>query len=175
MSKLWKSLLKLFPIFLWDIQCPPPQLEDPGKALTHSGYQNFSAFRLSPILTGSFLSSYLLQCAKFRKLLLFILLAFSRSDSAWVLLFSPPLYNSWPLRKSFSLFICYLFFSPPLLVGPWSIPNSFSVAVIHSVRSGYSSYNLFTLVGMQSCNGFSILDLKKFQTSSTSRFHSWAY
>lgn len=153
-----------YPILRYPMLPTPTRSSRQG---THSLWvQNFSAFRLSPILTGCLLPSKLLQFAKFKKSLLFILLAFARSDSAWFFLFSPPLYTSWPLRT-----FCYLFavfFFLPFLVGSWSVPNSFSVAVIHSVRSGYSSYNLFSLVGMQSYNGFSILDLKKFQTSSTS-------
>lgn len=43
---LWKSILKLFSS---EIPSPPPlQLEAPGKALTHSGYQNFSAWDSAP-------------------------------------------------------------------------------------------------------------------------------
>lgn len=146
-------------IFLWDTQSPPTSTRSPRQS-THSLWvPKLLCLRLSPILIGCLLSSSLLQFAKFKELLLFILLAFARSDSAWFLLFSP-LYASWLLRQSFSLFICYLF-SPPFLVGSWSI-------LWHPVRSGYSSYNLFSLVGMQSCNGFSIFDLKNFQTSSTS-------
>lgn len=116
---LWKSILKLFSIFLWDTQSPPTSTRSPRQS-THSLWvPKLLCLRLSPILIGCLLSSSLLQFAKFKELLLFILLAFARSDSAWFLLFSP-LYASWLLRQSFSLFICYLF-SPPFLVGSWSI------------------------------------------------------
>lgn len=120
---VWSTFGKVFSnyfLFSSEIPSSPPTSTRSPRQSTHSLWvPKLLCLRLSPILIGCLLSSSLLQFAKFKELLLFILLAFARSDSAWFLLFSP-LYASWLLRQSFSLFICYLF-SPPFLVGSWSI------------------------------------------------------
>lgn len=126
-------------------------LEAPGKALTYFGEQNYSVFKLSPILTEQqLLSSNLFQFTKFKKKKPKNTFAVSVTTlcKVWLSLLFHCSHFIFTLLDLSDRVFCYLFAIRsffPFFVGSRSIPNSFFLVVIHSMRSGYSSYKLFPL------------------------------
>lgn len=126
---------------------PHSDLKPQVKHSFTSGTKTTLSLNSAPFsLNSSLFSSHLFQFTKLKKP---FAISVTTLCKVWLSLLFTVLTSSLRFLTSktehFVIYLLSVLFFPPFLVSNQSIPNSFSVVVIHSVRSGYSSYKLFPL------------------------------